>query len=60
MSSTRCSGEVLGRAETYLFTVALIQQFKFKAVAGIRPSLGYIPGINMHPKHFSAVIEVRE
>ena len=60
MLPTRCSGEVFGRAETYLFSVALIQQLKFKAVAGVRLNLGYIPGINMHPEHFSAAIEVRE
>ena len=55
----RCAGEVLGRAETYLFPVTIIQEFKFKAVGGARPDLGYTPGVNMYPIDFSALIEAR-
>ena len=56
----RCAGEVLGRAEAYLITVALIQQFKFKsAIEHPSTDFGYTPGVNMYPKEFSAIIEPR-
>jgi len=55
----RCVGEILGRAEQYLFSVALVQAFKFGAPEGQRPELGYIPGLNMHANQFSSKITPR-
>ena len=57
--TSRCAGEVLGRAETYLFAVSLIQAFKLRPVGGARPDLGYKPGVNMYPKDFSVTIQPR-
>ena len=59
MNVNRCAGEVLGRAETYLLAVSLIQAFKFSAVDDARPDLGYRPGVNMYPKDFSVTIQPR-
>ena len=45
----RCAGEILGRAEMYLFAVAMIQAFKFASADGKRPDyLSYRAGLNMH------------
>ena len=53
----RCVGEILARAETYLFFVGLVQAFKFKAPGGVKPEFKYLPGLNMHPVHFKALME---
>jgi cytochrome P450 len=38
----RCVGEILGRAETFLFTLGLVQAFKFEAMPGAEyPDLKY-------------------
>ena len=51
----RCAGEVLGRAELYLFAVVLLQEFKFLPPRfGPKPELSYTMGLNMHAKRFSA------
>ena len=51
----RCAGEVLARAELYLFTVTLIQAFKFlPPKSGQMPTLDYESGLNMTIKPFSA------
>ena len=51
----RCAGEVLGRAELYLFAVVLLQEFKFLPPKfGPKPELSYTMGLNMHAKRFSA------
>ena len=56
---------MLGRAETYLVAVSIIQAFKFRKVDGWKPepvgsyALGYRPGVNMYPKDFSTVVESR-
>ena len=53
----RCVGEVLGRAEHYLFAAALLQAFKFlPPKSGSHPELGYTTGLNMHAKRFNAKV----
>ena len=45
----RCVGEILARAQMYLFTAALIQAFKFLPADGVRPDhLSYKSGLNQH------------
>ena len=45
----RCVGEILGRAEMYLFAVGLLQAFKFAPADGKRPDYrSYRAGLNMH------------
>ncbi len=44
----RCIGEVLGRAQTYVFSVSLVQAFKLTSPGGERVSIDYNPGLNMH------------
>ena len=42
-------GEILARAQMYLFTAALIQAFKFLPADGVRPDhLSYKSGLNQH------------
>merc|ERR1712027_292813 len=49
----RCVGEILGRAEMYIFGAALIKAFKFLYPNGQRPDIhSYRPGLNMHIKEF--------
>ncbi len=57
----RCAGEVLGRAETYLFAVSLVQAFRWSVPSGVRKPdlLKYKLGINMYPLPFEAAIEPR-
>jgi cytochrome P450 len=55
----RCVGEVLGRAETYLFSVALVQAFTFTPVEREKQDMGYKPGLNMHIKPFAAHVTPR-
>jgi len=50
--SSRCPGEILARAEQYIFFVSLIQAFEISA-HGEAPHINdYEAGINMHPKPF--------
>jgi cytochrome P450 len=56
----RCVGEILGRAETFLFTLGLVQAFKFEAMPGAEyPDLKYRPGLNMHVLPLHAKITPR-
>ena len=55
----RCPGEVLGRAELYLFAAALLQFFQFLPPESGMPELGYTTGLNMHAKKFSAKVVPR-
>lgn len=50
----RCAGEVLARAELYLFTTSLIQAFKFMPSESGMPTLDYETGLNMTIKPFWA------
>ncbi len=54
----RCVGEVLARAEAYLFFASLILAFKFKST-GSAPDFMSINGIVQYPKPFSVIIEPR-
>ena len=45
----RCTGEILARAEMYIFAASLLQAYKFASADGKRPDfLSYRPGVNMH------------
>ena len=56
----RCVGEILGRAEMYIFAASLLQAFKFSSSDGERPDhLSYRPGLNMHIKQFKVKITPR-
>ena len=56
----RCAGEVLGRAELYLFAAAILQSFQFLPPESGMPELGYTTGLNMHAKRFSAKVVPRK
>ena len=51
-----CAGESLARMEIFLFSVGLIQRFKFK-MADNRPSLIGSLGITLVPKPFDIIAE---
>ncbi len=58
----RCVGEILGRAESYLLAVALLQRFQLSAVDGGEKDLdlkSYIPGLNMHVLPLAAKFKQR-
>jgi len=56
----RCVGEILGRAEMYIFSAALIKAFKFLYPDGKRPDyLCYRPGLNMHINQFQPKVVPR-
>ena len=56
----RCVGEILGRAEMYIFAASFLQAFKFTPWDGKRPDyLSYRPGLNMHIKQFKVRITPR-
>jgi len=56
----RCVGEILGRAEMYIFAASFLQAFKFTSSDGKRPDhLSYRPGLNMHIKQFKVKITPR-
>jgi len=56
----RCAGEILGRAEMYIFVASLLQELKFSSADGKRPDfLSYRPGLNMHIKEFKVKITPR-
>jgi cytochrome P450 len=44
----KCAGELVGRAENYLFSTSIIQRFKLKNPLGKKAVDGYTPGLNMH------------
>ena len=51
-----CAGESLARMEIFLFSVSLIQRFKFK-MADKRPSLIGSLGVTLVPKPFKIIAE---
>lgn len=56
----RCVGEILGRAEMYIFAASFLQAFKFTSSDGKRPDhLSYRPGLNMHIKQLKVKITPR-
>ena len=56
----RCVGEILGRAEMYIFAASFLQALKFSSADGKRPDfLSYRPGLNMHIKEFKVKITPR-
>ena len=55
----RCAGEVLARAEMYLFFVAVFQSFKFEAADDFEPAPP-VAGLIYYPPQFSAKIEARK
>lgn len=56
----RCVGEILGRAEAYLFAATLLQRFSLEAAPGCKPDIDdYIPGLNMHIIDHHAVMTPR-
>ena len=59
MGKRRCMGEVLATAETFLFTVGLVQQFEFREPEGQRLDMDPISGIIGYPKDFEAIVKPR-
>jgi len=61
LGKRRCVGEVLGRAELYLFFGTVYQHFRFKPAQGFKPSSwdDPAPGIIFYPQEFDAIIEPR-
>ena len=56
----RCVGEILGRAEMYIFAASFLQAFKFTSSDGKRPDyLSYRPGLNMHINRFKVNVTPR-
>ena len=55
----RCVGEILGRANIYLYMVALIQNFKFSMPPGKKPDLDYRGGMIFYPLPYDVIIESR-
>ncbi len=55
----RCLGEVLARAEFYIYVVALIQNFKFSLPPGKKACFSYVPGIVFFPKDYEAILQPR-
>ena len=55
-----CPGEVLSRAELFLFVTRLIQQFRISAVSQDAPSLKGLPGFVFYPMPFDLLAEERE
>merc|ERR1719226_272432 len=56
----RCVGEILGRAEMYIFAASFLQALKFSSADGKRPDfLSYRPGLNMHINEFKVKITPR-
>ncbi len=56
----RCVGEILGRAEAYLFAASMLQAFKFAPADGEKIDITkYHPGLNMHTVPFRASIKPR-
>ncbi|XP_048237111.1 cytochrome P450 2D26-like [Haliotis rufescens] len=48
-----CLGEALARMELFLFTTSMIQEFEFRPVDGVSPSLQGLPGIVYRPQQFN-------
>ena len=55
----RCIGEVLGRAETYIFSLAIVQAFRLLNPKGEQATIDYTPGLNMHIRPTRAVFSPR-
>jgi len=52
-------GEILARAEQYLFLVGMMQHFKIKAHGPVPSREDYLSGINFHVKPFKIEAEPR-
>jgi methyl farnesoate epoxidase/farnesoate epoxidase len=56
----RCVGEILARAETYLFFASLVLSFRFRPEkAHARLDFAPINGLIQYPKPFSVIVESR-
>ena len=60
LGKRRCPGEVLAKAEIFLFVASLVQSFVIKPVPGVEVSFDRNMGIPGTPKPFSAVLEGRQ
>lgn len=56
----RCLGESLARANVFLFTASLLQNFNFLIAPGAPPTTESQDGITPGPKPFKALITLRE
>ncbi len=56
----RCIGEVLGKAEAYLFFTTVFQNFKLRSKPGFKRKFEPVGGIIFYPEQFQAFIQLRE
>ena len=58
LGKRRCAGEIFGKAQVYLMTANLLQNFKFRVEdekSGV--AFGYEAGLLIRPKPFRAIVE---
>ena len=55
----RCLGEVLAKAEVYLFFMTIFTHFKFRAPVGEEVDLEPVPGIVFNPKPYNTIVTLR-
>ncbi len=55
----RCPGEVLAKAEVFLFVTRIVQQFKLSSPNPEKISFTAIPGLVFYPKDYELVAEER-